>query len=81
MDKSIFNKQLERLVNEYKDKGFTMTKERSLQWYDFMKDIPEKTFEKIISECLKNINYCPTMADVFKFNEKECKRSAYKEVD
>jgi hypothetical protein len=80
MDKIFFKKQLDRLEVEYKDKGFTMTRERASQWFEFMKDIPEKTFERLINDCLANVSFCPNMADILKFKEKEFK-NPYRMVD
>lgn len=77
MNKEFFGKQINRLVIEFSDKGFKMTKERASQWFDFMKDISEETFAKCINAYLETQKNVPTMADIL--NMKEKVYSPYKE--
>lgn len=66
MTKDVFVNELQRLVTEYEDKGFKMSKERASQWYEFFKNINYENFKDAVEEVLKTVSYCPTMADLFK---------------
>lgn len=82
LNKETFNKGIEKLITEYGDRGFTMTKAKSLQWYGFMKELNNKEFERKIDYCLLNCNHVPFMADILNPQKKEEVRanvSAYKE--
>ena len=69
LDKEVFNAGVKRLVTEYSDKGFKMTKERASQWYGFMKDMSNSEFEKRVKNCLMTCKKNPTMADVLGLKE------------
>jgi hypothetical protein len=62
LNKETFNQGISALTTEYK--GFEMNRERSLQWYEFMKDMPEHEFQDKINSCLRNCNHVPYMADI-----------------
>jgi hypothetical protein len=66
MKKEVFNKQVSRLTIEYADKGFTMPKERALQWYERFKDIEDSDFVGIVDYILNSCSYPPCMADLVK---------------
>lgn len=66
MNKDTFNKQLDRLSYEYKDKGFNMPKERALQWYERLKDVKDSDFIAAIGKVLDTCSYAPCMADLVK---------------
>lgn len=80
LNKDFFRTQLDRLVIEYADKGFLMTKERAAQWYNFMSHFNETKFQSLIDDCLRYTTYSPTMADILKNNEREYK-NPYRKVD
>ncbi|MHC6178633.1 hypothetical protein ACYUJ6_02065 [Clostridium sp. JNZ X4-2] len=66
LDKKVFENEVNKIVIEFKDKGFEMTKGRSEQWYDYMKDMSDDEFTERIDCVLRNCSYKPSMADVFK---------------
>lgn len=66
MDKNFFNEQIKRLVIEYSDKGFSMSKERATQWYETLSNFKEDSLSKAICEVLMTCSYSPTIADIFK---------------
>lgn len=72
LDKTFFLKQLDKLVIEYGDKGFTMSKDKASQWYGFMKGISDSAFEKMINQCLMNEVFSPNMATIFKYKPETC---------
>ncbi|ERI92132.1 hypothetical protein HMPREF1982_02673 [Clostridiales bacterium oral taxon 876 str. F0540] len=76
LSKNVFIDGIERLVLEYKDKGFDMTKEKAEQWYSFMKNMSESEFNRKIDNCLMTCRRSPTMADVLdiKDNPNETQR-------
>ncbi len=76
-----FNKGMEKLVVEYEGKGFQMTKQRAEQWFGFMQHHSEYDFNKAINEVLRNISYCPAMADIFNYMPKETQSDHYRKVD
>lgn len=67
--KDSFNNGIEKLVTEYSDRGFKMTKERSTQWYEFMKGMSNAEFEKKIQTCLMTCKRVPFMSDVMGFKD------------
>lgn len=71
LDKEAFNIGVKKLVTEYSDKGFKMTKERASQWYGFMKDMSNSEFEKKVKNCLMTCRKNPTMADVLGLKESD----------
>lgn len=62
----IFKDGVKKLELEFKEKGFTMNKDKAAQWYEYMKDMSDEEFNKRIDWVLKNVSYSPSMADVFK---------------
>lgn len=62
MTKDFFTKQIERIVIEFGDKGFTMSKEKAAQWFEFFKGIKETNFADAITTLLNNCDKCPSMA-------------------
>lgn len=70
LNKKVFENEVNKIVIEFKDKGFEMTQGRSEQWYDYIKDMSDDEFNKRIDCVLRNCSYKPSMADVFKFYER-----------
>ena len=64
VNKEVFKLGIEKLNIEYKDRGFTMTKDKAIQWFDFMKEMDNETFNKKIATCLTTCNHVPFMSDV-----------------
>lgn len=64
LDKDFFFKQLTRLVVEFKDKGFTMSKERVSQWYEFFEVYSKEDLKIGIDNYLKSSSYIPSMSDI-----------------
>lgn len=64
LSRDTFNAGIEKLNTEYRDRGFTMTKEKALQWYDFMKDMSNSEFKKKVKNCLMTCKRVPFMADI-----------------
>jgi hypothetical protein len=64
LSKDVFNSGIKKLTTEYGDKGFTMTKDKSIQWYEFMKNMADDEFKAQIDRCLTECNHVPYMADV-----------------
>ena len=79
MNKDFFTKQIQKLVIEFSDKGFTMTKERASQWYEYFKNVSESEFTYAIDNCLKKCERCPSMADVY--NTVISRANNYRRVD
>lgn len=52
LDKDTFFLGIDMLTTEYTDRGFIMTKEKAMQWYKYMKDIPPGEYMKKIENCL-----------------------------
>lgn len=71
LNKDVFNKGVEKLIIEYGDRGFTMSKEKSEQWYEYMKKMSDKEYAEQIDRCLMNCKHTPTMADVYEGFEKK----------
>jgi hypothetical protein len=67
MNENFFNNEVQKLVIEFKDKGFTMSKERAKQWYEMLSEYTDNEFKNAIDKLLKEISYCPTIADIFKY--------------
>ncbi|WDU82813.1 hypothetical protein [Caloramator sp. Dgby_cultured_2] len=61
-----FQKGINKLINEYQEKGFNPNAARLKQWYEYMKDMSDEEFNKRIDWVLKNVSYSPSMADIFK---------------
>lgn len=61
-----FQKGINKLINEYQEKGFNPNAARLKQWYEYMKDMSGEEFNKRIDWVLKNVSYSPSMADIFK---------------
>ena len=80
LDKTVFSEQIQRLVIEYGDKGFSMSKERASQWYEFFKIFSEGKLRDMITDCLVNVSHSPTMADILKFRSNPT-RNPYRKVD
>lgn len=70
LDKKVFENEVNKIAIEFKDKGFEMTKERSGQWYDYMKDMSDDEFTKRIDCVIRNYSDKPSMADVFKLYDR-----------
>ena len=66
MFKDFFIDQVQKLVIEFGNKGFTMTQKKATQWYFYMKNIDEEVFEKTIDMVLMNMTFAPSMSDVLK---------------
>ena len=66
LSKDKFSNYIEKLITEYQVKGFVMTKERAKQWYEYFKKTTDEAFIKAIDTCIKEVSYCPSMADIFK---------------
>jgi hypothetical protein len=64
IDKDLFKKEIDKLVVEFEDKGFKMTKERAEQWYENFKDYEEIKFAKAIKNVLNTSRFSPSMADI-----------------
>lgn len=71
LSKESFNNGIEKLVTEYGDRGFKMTKQRSLQWYGYMKNISDSEFKRKIDKCLMTCKRVPFMADIMDFKEND----------
>lgn len=71
LSKESFNNGIEKLVTEYDDRGFKMTKPRATQWYNYMNCMSDTDFEKKIDKCLMTCKHVPFMADVMDFKEKD----------
>lgn len=71
LSKECFNNGVDKLLTEYSDRGFKMTKQRSLQWYNYMKDISDSEFKKKVDKCLMTCRHVPFMADVMDLKEKD----------
>jgi hypothetical protein len=69
LDKKVFNAGVDKLLIEYGDKGFKMTKERAEMWYDRMKNMSDAEFKKKIERCLMTCNKVPFLADVADFKQ------------
>lgn len=66
LDRIIFEDGISKLMVEYKDKGFSMSREKAAQWYCYMRDFSADRFVGAIDKCLKNCVHSPTMADMFR---------------
>jgi len=64
LDTKIFIREVEKIVLEYSDKGFEMTKERARLWYDNFKTMDDESFTAAISKVLKKCSFSPTIADI-----------------
>jgi hypothetical protein len=64
LSKKTFNSGLEKLAIEYK--GFEMEKDRTKQWYGYLKDFDDEYFLNGIDECIHTCNRVPYMSDVYK---------------
>lgn len=65
LDKEMFKNQIQKLVIEFEDKGFKMSKERAEQWYDQLKELGDISVKKAIDKVLKTLRYPPTMSDIY----------------
>lgn len=65
LNNKTFKDGIEKLVIEYGDRGFAMSKGRAAQWYEYVKGMADKQFNKQIDDCLTNCRHVPFMADVF----------------
>lgn len=71
LDREVFNTGVNKLLTEYNDKGFKMTRDRASQWYAFMEDMSNAEFQKKIDTCLMTCRRVPSMADVLGFKEND----------
>ncbi len=66
MDKDLFKKQIDKLVIEYSDKGFRMTKERAEQWHSYLNGYDYELFMKAIDHYIKSSPYMPTINEIIR---------------
>ncbi len=66
MNKKIFAKETNKLVTEYENKGFTMSKEKAEQWYEILKTYTDEELKNAVCEYIENNNFIPTIADILK---------------
>lgn len=78
LNKDVFNYGLEKLVTEFKDKGFTMTEGRAKQWYNYVSGMSDIRFNKAIDTVLLTINRNPSMSDLM--NSINSHTDQYREV-
>lgn len=64
LTKDTFKAGIRKLITEYEDRGFSMSKEKSQQWYDHMKNLSDDEFLKKIDLCLSICRKVPFMDDV-----------------
>jgi hypothetical protein len=79
LDKDVFKEEINKLIIEYGDRGFSMNKERSKQWYEHMCHFSEAEFKRKIDICLTTCKRVPFMADVLdnKDSYEDSKEKAY----
>ncbi len=66
LNKDKFFNGIEKLKLEFGEKGFKMTKDKALQWFEYMKGMSEDEFDERIDYVLKNCSFPPSMADIFR---------------
>jgi hypothetical protein len=71
LNRNVFIQGLDKLVNEYADRGFTLTEKKANQWYEYMKNLSDTEFLKKIDKCLMSCNHVPYMSDVLAYKEDE----------
>lgn len=69
LSKDSFNDGIDKLLVEYGDRGFKMTKKRSELWYEHMKNMSSTEFQKKIDTCLMTCKRVPFMSDVIGFKD------------
>jgi hypothetical protein len=70
LNSETFKAGINKLVIEYGDKGFTMSKEKAEQWYARFKNISDADFSTTIKNVLDFCSFSPCMADLVKNIEK-----------
>lgn len=66
LNKEVFKSGIQKLVIEFENKGFTMTKQKAEIWYEYMKSMEEEEFNQRIDYVLRNSSFPPVMADILK---------------
>ncbi|MCT4686370.1 hypothetical protein [Vallitalea sp.] len=69
LSKIVFNDGINKLLTEYGDRGFKMSKEKSTQWYSYFRNYSDSDFKASIDKCLKECNHPPYMADIIKIKD------------
>jgi hypothetical protein len=64
LTKDVFKAGIRKLITEYEDRGFSMSKEKSQQWYAYMINLSDEEFLKKVDLCLSICRKVPFMADV-----------------
>ena len=65
ISKEIFKREINKLVIEFSDKGFSMSKERAGQWYVSMENLTEYQISQAVKTVLRTSKYVPTMSEVY----------------
>jgi hypothetical protein len=69
LSKIVFNDGINKLLTEYGDRGFKMSREKSTQWYSYFKNYSDSDFEASIDKCLRECTHLPYMADIIKIKD------------
>jgi hypothetical protein len=79
LSKEVFKSGISKLLIEYGDRGFSMSKEKSMQWYEHMINFSESDFTRKIDTCLRTCKKVPFMADILdsKDTQEDSKEKPY----
>lgn len=65
LSEQFFINEVNKLVVEFSDKGFSMSKEKAAQWYESMKELTEYQVSNAVQEILRTSKFSPTMSDIY----------------